>query len=287
MSGLDQFFTRQDVAARCWKKFLPVLQKLTGCREGDMCFVEPGAGHGAFYDLFPSAAKRIGIDIAPCRREFAGRDFLAWRGPRGFSRKHIAVVGNPPFGGRGDMAVKFFNKAATMADTIAFIVPVIFRKYFIHKTLAEDFRWVGSVPLPRDAFWTDAHERYSVNAEFQIWTRLPSRHRDRRLFSPPPIAHRDFVMHQYNNTHQMLKVFAENFDFAVPCQGWQDYSRRERDPDRCEKHKQWMLFKAVDKSTRRRLHCEIDFGALAQKNTTMIPGFRKGDVVQEYSNYYG
>ena len=133
-----------------------------------------------------------------------------------------------------------------MADTVAFILPAIFRKYSAHKLLAEDFRWIAALPLPRDSFWTDRRGRYSVNAEFQVWTRLPCRHQNRRLFSPPPVAHRDFVLRQYNNTRAMLKVFAEDFDFAVPCQGWQDYSRRETDAARCEKKQ------AVDAAKTRR-----------------------------------
>ncbi len=289
MNELDQFFTRKDVALLCWKSLLPVLHKLTGKGNEQMCFIEPGAGDGVFYDLFPSGKRnRVGVDIAPRRKEFIKRNFLTWDyNSTHFSRRNVVVVGNPPFGLRADMAVKFFNKAAEMADTIAFIVPVIFRKHFVHKALSEDFRWVYGTGLPRDAFWTDKRTVYSVNTEFQIWTRINSAHKNLRLFVPPPISHDDFIMHQYNNTRSMLKVFDEEFDFAVPCQGWQNYSRRETNPAKCEKNKQWMLFAPANDEAHARLHDEIDYGVLAQKNTTCIPGFRKGDIVQEYSHTYG
>ena len=80
----------------------------------------------------------------------------------------------------------------------------------------------------------------------------------------------------------MLKVFENNFEFAVPCQGWQDYARRETDPRKCEKQKQWILFAPNNKDVFSRLY-EMDFSNLAMKNTTIIPGFRKGDIVQEYT----
>ena len=62
--------------------------------------------------------------------------------------------------------------------------------------------------------------------------------------------------------------------------------RREKDSSRCEKHKQWMLFKAFTTKVRNRLYKEIDYNKLAMKNTTSIPGFRKGDLVQEYIHRY-
>ena len=94
-------------------------------------------------------------------------------------------------------------------------------------------------------------------------------------------------MLQYNNTLEARKVFAEDFDFGVPSQGWQDYSRRETDPDRCERHKQWMLFRPKNRTVRKRLYSGIDYDALAHANTTCVPGFRKGDVVRVYEELFG
>ena len=93
-------------------------------------------------------------------------------------------------------------------------------------------------------------------------------------------------MFQYNNTQSALKVFERSFDFAVPCQGWQDYSRREVNPDDCEKHKQWILFKGVLPLAYQRLYSGIDYQRLALKQSVQIPGFRKSDVVQEYTSLY-
>ena len=197
------------------------------------------------------------------------------------------AVGNPPFGKRGKTAVAFFHQASKFADTVAFIVPVIFRKHFIHKQLPPDFRWVHSLSLPRDAFWTDSRPSHSVNTEFQVWTRLAVGLPDQRLQQAPPTRHPDFDLFQYNNTPEAEKVFGYEFDFAVPCQGWQDYTRRERSPDGCELHKQWMLIKAKTFAALTRLYARIDYGSLATAHTTSIPGFRKGDLVTEYLKRYG
>lgn len=287
MPQLDQFFTKPCVAVSCWHSVYPVLRQLTAKRLEELYFIEPSAGNGVFYDLLPQTA-RIGIDIEPRRADFLRQDFLTWNyHPDNYQKKDIVVIGNPPFGKRASMAVKFLNKAGMIADTVAFIVPVVFRKYLIHKLIDPSMRWIYSTSLPSAAFWTDKRDIYKVNTEFQIWTRLNSPHKNRRLFAPPPTKHKDFDMWQYNNTEGAMKVFENPFDFAVPCQGWQDYNRRETEPNRCEKHKQWLLFKAVNKIVWARLYEGIDYEALATKNTTSIPGFRKGDLVKEYSRLYG
>ena len=282
MQNLDQIFTKPYVATLCWDSLCSILPKLTGKTIKDLYFIEPSVGDGVFFDLLPYG-QRIGIDIIPRRKEFIGTDFLTWN-PHPFlcKKSDTIIVGNPPFGKRGKMAVDFFNKASQIADTIAFILPVIFRKYFIHKTLSNDFRWIYSTSLPRQAFWTDKKSTYEVNTEFQVWTRLCSSHKNLRLFSPPPLQHDDFQFWQYNNTVQALSVFENDFDFAVPSQGWQDYSRREINSDKCEKTKQWMLFKPCNENVYDRLHDDIDYEELAFKSATSIPGFRKGDLVQEY-----
>lgn len=279
-ASLDQFYTKPEIAARCWEALRARLPPL-GIETAH--FVEPSAGEGAFFDLLPPEG-RTGVDLAPRRPEFERHDFLNWEPPR--PGRPLVVVGNPPFGRRGDLAVRFFLKAATMADVVGFVVPVIFRKFFIHRQLPREWRLISATPLPRRAFRTERGAEVGVNTLFQIWTRLPSTDRNLRLSQPPPRVHPDFRFWQYNNTTAALKVFDEPFEFAVPCQGWQDYTRRETSADRCEKHKQWMLFEPASRTVRSRLHDEIDYGRLARNCATAVPGFRKGDLVEEYLARY-
>ena len=278
-SRLDQFYTKPAVAATCLDDLGGLIEEVEF--PGEPLFVEPSAGAGAFFHRLPPD-RRLGLDLEPRDDAVLSQDFFTWAPEFPAGRERVVVVGNPPFGKRGRTAIRFFLKAASFADTIAFIVPVNFRKYAVHRQFPLGFRWIFARPLPRDSFRLADGTDYRVNTEFQVWTRLRSPYGDRRLYRPPPIRHPDFAMWQYNNTREALKVFEHDFDFAVPCQGWQDYSRRETDAADCEKHKQWMLLKPLTPTARRRLFEGIDYDELAQKTATSVPGFRKCDLVLEY-----
>ena len=279
---LDQFYTKSEVAEACWEHFTNTLSTLNR-NLSDLFFVEPAAGTGAFYKLLPSQ-KRFGIDLVPKCDEVKRQDFFNVTDFPS-APTDTAIIGNPPFGKRGKLAIAFFNHAAHLADIVAFIVPVNFRKFTTHKQLDPSMRFISKLFLPRDAFHLNTGKSYSVNTEFQIWTRLATPHPDMRQYKPLPIQHKDFQMWQYNNTREALKVFQNHFDFAVPCQGWQDYSRKETDERRCERNKQWILLKAKNSTTLARL-MKIDYERLALECGTAVPGFRKGDLVKAYTEHY-
>ena len=279
---LDQFYTKQEVAKCCLDYILDILPAIK-CSASKMYFIEPSAGTGAFYKLLPSE-RRLGIDINPKCNGVVQQDFFTLTDPPN-DRKDTLVIGNPPFGKRGKIAIAFFNHAACLADIVAFIVPVNFRKYIVHKQLNESMRFISKLELPRDAFCLASGKPYAVNTEFQVWTRLPSNHQDMRQYKSLPIRHQDFQLWQYNNTVEAQKVFQNAFDFAVPCQGWQDYSRKETDEKDCERNKQWILIKANSGDILSRLK-QIDYESLATHCGTAVPGFRKGDLVKEYSDNF-
>lgn len=280
--SLDQFYTRNEIAILCWQHFTDVLPTLNKTIN-DVYFVEPSAGTGAFYQLLPPD-NRLGIDLVPKCNGVKAQDFFSVTSLP-YTPNETAIIGNPPFGKRGKLAMAFFNHAAYLADIVAFILPLTFRKFAVHKYLDSRMRYISKLILPKDAFILDSGKHFSVNTEFQIWTRLPSEHKDMRESKPLPICHQDFHIWQYNNTNTSLKVFNNEFDFAVPCQGWQDYSRKETDEKKCEKNKQWILLKAKDPIVLERL-MQIDYERLAQECATAIPGFRKADLVKEYSEHY-
>lgn len=277
MNKLDQFYTQEEIAQKCIENISPIIEQLAGKRP---FFIEPSAGDGSFYNLLP-AKRRFGMDIDPKHDEIVQQDFLWCDYISPVKTERTVIIGNPPFGKRGHLAVQFMNKAFNIADTVAFIVPVIFQKYFIHKQLPKSVKWIHSYPLKKESFRTAEKNNYSVNTEFQVWTRLDSSAKDMRLLEPPATTHPDFTMWQYNNTKEALKVFKNDFEFAVPCQGFQDYTRKETKAINCEKHKQWMLFKP-HKTKARKILNKIDYHRLSTKYTTSIPGFRKGDMVKEY-----
>ncbi len=288
---LDQFYTKPEVAISCMRSLVQVAKRM-GVDWNDYWFVEPSAGCGCFYQTLPPR-RRIGIDIDPKQTTLTKRgssdkivraNYLQWSPPLNHKHRQYIVIGNPPFGKRGKLAVAFFNHS-DFADIIAFIVPVSFRKYRIHRQLSAEYALVARKKLARDSFCTPDLKEYAINSEFHIWTRKlnPQKHtlKNMRETTAPPIAHNHFKMRQYNNTEKALKAFDAPFDFAVPCQGYQDYTRRESKTDMCEKNKQWLIFNANNKRALKRL-MTIDYQQLAWDTATATPGFRKNDVVKCY-----
>lgn len=275
---LDQFYTKLAVAEKCYEFFISKLSVIDMPLR-DTYFVEPSAGSGNFFNLL-NPKKRIGLDIDPRGTGIKKQDFLKCNFDRK-GQKNVAVIGNPPFGHRARLAVDFFNKSAEFADVIGFVVPVQFRKYSVHTKLNKNYKLIAEKILPKNSFITESGEDFDVNCVFQVWTRRDTKLPDKRIRKPPPINHPDFAIYQYNNTKQALRVFRYDFDFAVPRQGYENYRRREVDVQRLERNKQWALFKAYDEETKAKL-INMDFEKLAAKNT-VIPGFGKADVVEEYS----
>lgn len=245
-------------------------------------FVEPSAGSGSFFDLL-NHQKRIGLDIEPKNKDIRKQNFLTWQYD-GEEKSNVAVIGNPPFGRRARLAIDFFNKSTEFAHTIGFIVPVQFRKYSVHSKLNPSYKLIAEKLLSKNSFVTKDGGDFDVNCVFQIWTKKNTTLCNKRIVSTPPIKHPDFEIYQYNNTKGALKVFQVDFDFAVPRQGYENYARREFSVQRLELNKQWILFKARDKEIRKNL-IKLDFAKLAQKNT-VVPGFGKADVVEEYVRTY-
>ncbi len=167
--GVDAFYTRSSVAKQCFAH----LQKSMlddGADPDRYRFIEPAAGTGAFYDLLPRQ-RRIGIDIVPHRNEYISTDFLSWIPPRdGFPS---AIVGNPPFGYRGWLALAFMNHAATFADYVGMILPMSFQSdgKGSPKFRVEGLRLKRTMHLPPNAFILENGSPAKVNALYQIWHR--------------------------------------------------------------------------------------------------------------------
>lgn len=279
---LDQFYTKKNVAEECYGFLSATLPKL-GLNSRRAFFVEPSAGTGSFFNLVKSKRK-IGLDIDPKGKGIVKQNFFTWRGPDQ-PRSKVVTFGNPPFGRRSRLAIQFFNKASEFSDTIAFIVPVQFRKYSVRSKLVKDYKLVAEKLLGTDAFYTLGAKDFHANCVFQIWTKRPTSMKNLRVLSAPPIEHPNFKMYQYNNTKEALKVFRYPFDFGVPRQGYENYRRRERDARKMERHKQWALFKAANRKILKRLW-RMDFERIAKTRNTTIPGFGKADVVDEYMRLY-
>jgi hypothetical protein len=119
----DQFFTPVNTAKKCYATFMYILNKY-GDNHTDYTYIEPSAGSGNFLKQFP-IKRRIGLDIEPRDKEIKKADYLNWKPPPSENTKYI-VFGNPPFGLRGQLALKFINHSADFADYVCFILPQLF-----------------------------------------------------------------------------------------------------------------------------------------------------------------
>lgn len=161
---LDQYYTNPLLAVKLYE----IVQKQYPI--DDYLIVEPSAGTGSFYSLFPEGS--IGYDLDPRCNGIIAQDFLTVNLT---SPKPIAMIGNPPFGKNASMALKFFNHAATMAGIIAFVLPRTFRKTSIQNKLSLDFHLCHDEIVPENSFIYEGEE-YDVPCVFQIWEkRAPQR----------------------------------------------------------------------------------------------------------------
>jgi len=279
--ALDKFYTKSSITKLCVKHLLGVLIKI-GYDIKEITFIEPSAGGGAWVKTLEenNISSIRAYDIVPTDSGIIKRDFLKVRLKY---RKDTVTIGNPPFGKKSILAIEFFNHCSSMCDTIAFIVPLQFRKWSVQSKLDTTMRLISDITLDENSFTTPEGKDYKVRCCFQIWTKK-SWDKNFRLKKVPSLSHKDFEIWQYNNTKETLKYFDNAFDFAVPRQGYCDYSRRETDKEKCEKTTQWMLFKAKNKKVLKNL-MELDFEKLSKNNIT-IPGFGKADVVMQYSKVY-
>lgn len=162
----DQFFTSKDTAEYCYDKCLRVLSDWD-VDLSDYNFIEPSAGDGSFYDLLPSD-RRTGIDIEPKSEGIEKSDFLLWK-PQ--TSKNICV-GNPPFGLRGHLALKFINHASKFSDFVCFVLPPLFDSNGKGscKGRVKGLNLIHSEIVNSDFHYPDG-KLVKVNCVFQIWSK--------------------------------------------------------------------------------------------------------------------
>lgn len=166
----DQFYTKPQTARNCFT----ILQKVAQNLKIDLdeyCFIEPAAGSGFFYDIFPEE-RRIGIDIDPTRDGIITSDFLEWSPP--FKGGYYIVCGNPPFGLRGHLALQFINHAYGFADMVAFILPPLFDSdgKGVPAKRVQGYELAHSEKLPADSFCYPDGSDIAINTIFQVWTKI-------------------------------------------------------------------------------------------------------------------
>ena len=158
---LDRFYTKPSVVDKLLKEVVI---------EDYGVVVEPSAGTGSWSSKIDDC---LAIDISPehpdiMKGNFLEDDFLFDEMKK---ENKILVIGNPPFGKMGTKVIKFINKAAEFADTIAFILPRSFRKESNQRKINKNFWLVKDVDLFEEPCFIFKGEDYFAPCVFQVWER--------------------------------------------------------------------------------------------------------------------
>jgi hypothetical protein len=163
----DQFFTPQKISEECFEILINKLKELSIDKD-NFIFLEPSAGDGSFYNILPEN-KKIGLDIEPKFKGIIKQDFLLWT-PK--NNDKIICVGNPPFGLRGNLALRFINHASKFCDFVAFILPPLFDsdgKGTCMKRV-KNLNLVHSQKIDTVFYYPNGDE-IKINVIFQIWSK--------------------------------------------------------------------------------------------------------------------
>lgn len=163
---LDQYFTKRDVSMRLYLKTLEVIQRYEN-NLAEYTWLEPSVGEGCFFDILP-ADRRIGIDLEPQNDEVIRHDYLTYNLPA----DKIIVIGNPPFGHRGVLALEFINHSSN-AEYVAFVLPMFFKsvgKGSIRYRV-KGFNLIYEENLPHNSFYLANGKDADVKCCFQIWSK--------------------------------------------------------------------------------------------------------------------
>lgn len=161
----DQFFTPPEVALQCWETFL----RVTEIDQDEYTFIEPSAGDGSFLKHLPQGS--FGMDIEPRYPGIQKQDYLTWDPPKDGGK--YVVIGNPPFGLRGHLALQFISHSQSFADYVAFILPQMFEsdgKGSPRKRVV-GYNLIHSEKITTD-FYTPENAIVKVNVVFQVWSKV-------------------------------------------------------------------------------------------------------------------
>ena len=287
---VDQYFTTNEMAKQCVRELYDVI----GGDPTRFQFIEPSAGAGAFLRHLPYD-KTTALDIEPLADNIQKADFLTWVHDyheqqtlwKSKPKPHeTIIIGNPPFGRGGATARDFINYGDNIANTIAFVLPIIFTRYAMHRELHPALRLVHE-RIHIGCKWDlpNGRQEEGINAVFQIWTRnesLPNL----RIKKQEPDTHEDFLMWEVSRDKTPIIHEGIKFDFAVPCSGFtkigvRDYHTKATSMEEIgDGGWGWILIKALSKDAEERLR-KIDYHAIAHERTT-VPGFSRYQVVKAY-----
>lgn len=151
--GLDKFYTNDKVVDK-------ILQEIDLSKYKRI--IEPSAGNGSFSKKIPNC---IAYDISPDDDSIIKQDFLELNLEE---EKETLVIGNPPFGTNGSLALKFIKHSASFADKIAFILPKSFKKNSFYYKIPLNFWKIEEKDIEKNSF-TYFNKVCDIPCVFQIY----------------------------------------------------------------------------------------------------------------------
>lgn len=165
-NAFDEYYTSKSVANLCYERLKEVISKYDNLNS--FYFLEPSVGDGSFYELLPFD-RCIGIDIQKTSFQNIEADYLKYSLPKD---KRLIVIGNPPFGHRGVLALEFINHSIG-AEYVGFILPMFFQsvgKGSIRYRV-KGFNLLDEIILPENSFYLKNGKEQKVKTCFQIWSK--------------------------------------------------------------------------------------------------------------------
>ena len=163
----DQFFTPLNTAEYCFQLFKDVINEYDE-KPNDFIYIEPAAGDGSFLKTLP--LNTIAMDIEPRNPLIINQDYLEWKPTITDSR--YVVFGNPPFGLRGHLALKFINHSYKFAEYVCFILPQLFESdgKGVPRKRVIGYNLIFSKKLETN-FYEPCGNIIKINTIFQIWSK--------------------------------------------------------------------------------------------------------------------
>lgn len=202
---LDQFYTNDEIALKCYNKVLEHIN----IDDYDI-ILEPSAGKGGFYKNFPNN-KRLGLDLEPKYNGIIKKDYFDFI-PE--NNKKYCVIGNPPFGKVSSTAIKFFNKSAEFSDIVAFIIPRTFKRVSVQNKLDLNFHLIYNEDLPLKPCCFEPN--MDAKCCFQIWKKMDNK----REYIVMKKTHPDFTYLKLGPKDQNNQPTPpDNADFVIKAYG--------------------------------------------------------------------
>lgn len=161
---LDEYFTKPEVSKLLYEKTRKIISHYETLEK--YTWLEPSVGEGCFFRFLPT--KKIGIDINPTKYHTIQCNYLEYELPD----TPLIVIGNPPFGHRGVLALEFIKHSAP-ADFVAFILPMFFQSVGKGSVRyrVKGLNLLYEEVLPLNSFYTADGKEKDVKCCFQIWSK--------------------------------------------------------------------------------------------------------------------